>query len=169
MLQSQRAVLTNRTLHRTRPIVMVVRIRAIGWQREPDCWGSDRYPIFLEFPTHGHSRLRRCCRVVHWDAFRKAALIPQDQSPQDLQDFLRKALDSATKTSWVDESRPAPDLQLLRLWRPGAGLNLLRLDRGRWLDWCASLDPRHAQPLSGVRFVQWRRANVSPTQRLRCF
>lgn len=139
----------------------------VSWACEPDCWGSDHHPIHLGLYPNTTGRLRRLCRVVDWDRYRSVSEAITNRTCADPSVHLRTALTAATRTSWVDESRPTPDLQLLRLWAArrqaevaserdpastAARIELQRrtavarrherrLERGRWLDWCASLGP----------------------------
>ncbi|KAH7959389.1 hypothetical protein HPB49_010797 [Dermacentor silvarum] len=139
----------------------------VSWSCEPDCWGSDHHPIHLGLPSGGTGRLRRLCRVVDWDRYRAVSESTVSSFVQDPPHCLSVALVGATRTSWVDESRTTPDLQLLRLWASRRQAELAserdpssnslrleaqrltavarrhehRLERGRWIDWCSSLDP----------------------------
>ena len=88
----------------------------VSWAIEPDYWGSDHHPIHLGLHSGGTGRLRRPCRVVDWDQYRVVSESTISRSLLDPSDCLSAALAQATRVSWVDESRPAPDLQLLRLW-----------------------------------------------------
>lgn len=139
----------------------------VSWSCEPDCWGSDHHPIHLGLPSGGTGRLRRMCRVVDWDRYRAVSESTVSSFMQDPSHCLSAALVQATRTSWVDESRTTPDLQLLRLWASRRQAELAserdpssnslrleaqrltavarrhehRLERGRWIDWCSSLGP----------------------------
>ncbi|KAH7941479.1 hypothetical protein HPB49_014263 [Dermacentor silvarum] len=130
----------------------------VSWSCEPDCWGSDHHPIHLGLPSGGTGRLRRLCRVVDWDRYRAVSESTVSSFMQDPSHCLSAALVQATRTSWVDESRTTPDLQLLRLWASRRQAELAserdpyqipsvarrhehRLERGRWIDWCSSLGP----------------------------
>lgn len=137
------------------------------WMCDPDWWGSDHHPIHPNLLPGRGNRLRRQCRVVDWDRYRSIAATIISSTLPDPCPSLRVALEAATGTTLVEESRPAPDLQLCRLWAArlqaeltsmrnpasiDAYLNLhrfpaaarrheRRLSRGRWLDWYASLAP----------------------------
>lgn len=89
---------------------------AVTWMCEPDCWGSDHHPVHLGLSPGRRDRLRRLCRVVDWDVYRSASATMVSGPLPDPCPRLRAALDAATRTTWVEESRPAPDLQLCRLW-----------------------------------------------------
>ncbi|KAH7960692.1 hypothetical protein HPB49_022348 [Dermacentor silvarum] len=127
----------------------------------------DHQPIHLGLPSGGTGRLRRLCRVVDWDRYRAVSESTVSSFMQDPSHCLSAALVQATRTSWVDESRTTPDLQLLRLWASRRQAELAserdpssnslrleaqrltavarrhehRLERGRWIDCCSSLGP----------------------------
>ena len=143
----------------------------ISWEREPDCWGSDHYPIYLGLRPGRTRRLRRQCRVTNWNMFRSllnASLLSGiHEPPGDPLTLIRAVIFETTQCTWVDESRPVPDLHLLCLWdergcaeaalsrdphsiTARCDLHRLtalarrhekRLSRSRWLEWCASLGP----------------------------
>lgn len=88
---------------------------AVTWRREPDCWGSDHHPIYLDISSSPSRRLRRKCHIIKWDEFRKS--IRQISAfKEDPLSSIQKALEDSTTVNWVDESRPNPDLRLLQLW-----------------------------------------------------
>lgn len=139
----------------------------VSWQREADCWGSDHHPIRLGIAPNSTCRLRRSYTIVNWDEFRCNINATMTAPSTDPTTVIKEALSSASRRTWVEESRPNPDLRLLQLWAQrkqaevaasrdpwcaparmrlqrltaAARRHEKRLSRQRWLSWCESLGP----------------------------
>lgn len=96
-------------------IESLLHAQPVSWDREPDCWGSDHYPIRIGLaPVVKHPHRRRCC-VTDWDLFRRGLNIKVHEDTSDPLYVLRADLRDARRTSWVGEKKPTPDLHHLNL------------------------------------------------------